>query len=98
MTQNADRKKQLEAILNMPIKCEHRDITGRITYDFQCGILYENLQLLLTCICKGMDYTVSFENPVHRVTPDGILQKPMTFIVNGLEIVRDGISVSWIDH
>lgn len=49
-----ERLQQLENILGTACQCEQRDITGRITYDFPAGIVYENLQLLLTCISKGL--------------------------------------------
>ena len=82
-----ERLQQLENILGMPYQHEHRDSTGRITYDFPAGILYENLELLMTCIEKGLDYDVSF---------NGLL--PRTVIVNGEQIITESIFVSWLDQ
>ena len=92
-----ERLQQLENILGVTCQCEHRDITGRITYDFPAGIVYENLQLLLTCISKGLNYEIYFFESTLQVVPDGILRTPRTIIVNGHQIVSHPISVSWVD-
>lgn len=92
-----ERLQQLENILGVACQCEQRDITGRITYDFPAGIVYENLQLLLTCISKGLNYQIYFFESTLQVVPDGILITPRTIVVNGRQIVSHPISVSWID-
>jgi len=95
------RRQQLELILGMTLKPinETRYASGLIDYEFPAGILYENLQLLLTCISKGsLDYNVSFARATYEITPDGILQTPHTIIVNGQRITSDSITVSWTDY
>lgn len=92
-----ERLQQIENILGVACQCKQRDITGRITYDFSAGIVYENLQLLLTCISKGLNYQIYFFESTLQVVPDGILITPRTIVVNGHKIVSHPISVSWID-
>lgn len=91
-------KEQIEHILCAKVEHEHRWATGRITYDFSGGILYENLQLLLVSIMHGMPCTISFDSYQSTFVRDGILSTPRTIIVNGQQILSEGISVSYIDQ
>lgn len=103
MTQDViknERLQQLEQILGTSLhsRNETRYASGLIEYEFPAGILYENIQLLLTCISKGLDYNISFTKTAYKVTSDGILQTPHTIVVNGQHITSDSITVSWVDH
>ena len=95
-----ERLQQLENILGTPLhpRNETRYVSGRIEYEFPAGILYENIQLLLTCISKGLDYTISFAKTSYKVASDGILQTPHTVVVNGQHITSDSITIAWVDH